>query len=110
MNSDSPRPPRGAVRQEAEEPVRVRDKLHFNSYLVDDKGHLAIIDTDVCRHCEHKGCLYVCPVEDFVAVDDHVVLSWEGCVECGSCRIICDYDNIRWEYPAGGRGICYRYG
>jgi ferredoxin like protein len=40
-----------------------------------------------------------------------VLFSYEGCVECGSCRIVCnELDNVGWTYPTGGFGIHYRYG
>ncbi|ASS88165.1 hypothetical protein GLN3_14745 [Geobacillus lituanicus] len=37
-------------------------------------------------------------------------VGYEGCHECGSCRIGCPYENIRWEYPRGGHGIVFRLG
>ncbi|MEK6545549.1 MAG: ferredoxin family protein, partial [Nitrospinota bacterium] len=32
----------------------------------------------------------------------------EGCLECGTCRIACEF--IEWRNPKGGYGVCYRYG
>jgi ferredoxin like protein len=35
----------------------------------------------------------------------------DGCLECGSCRIICsDHLNVDWEYPRGGHGILFKFG
>jgi ferredoxin like protein len=39
-----------------------------------------------------------------------VTFSYEGCLECGSCRISCPQGAIHWVYPRGGFGICYQYG
>ena len=59
---------------------------------------------------DEKPCLYICPVQNYVIVDDKLVFSWQGCVECGACRIACPHDAIEWEYPRGGFGVCFRYG
>ena len=38
-------------------------------------------------------------------------LSNTGCLECGTCRIICTtYRNVDWEYPRGGYGILFKFG
>ena len=35
----------------------------------------------------------------------------DGCLECGTCRIICnDFSNVEWEYPRGGYGILFKFG
>jgi len=40
-----------------------------------------------------------------------VVLITDGCLECGTCRIICDdYRNVDWEYPRGGYGVLFKFG
>ena len=40
-----------------------------------------------------------------------VVLIADGCLECGTCRIICDeHRNVDWEYPRGGYGILFKFG
>ena len=45
------------------------------------------------------------------AADGRVLFSYEGCVECGTCRIVCnEFDNVEWTYPRGGYGIQYRFG
>ena len=32
-------------------------------------------------------------------------LDYAGCLECGTCRLVCDSDNVDWNYPRGGFGI-----
>ncbi len=35
----------------------------------------------------------------------------ENCLECGTCRVVCLYDNFEWEYPRGGfGGVAYKFG
>lgn len=38
----------------------------------------------------------------------HIVIGYEGCLECGACRIGCRHDNINWKFPRGGFGIQFR--
>ena len=40
-----------------------------------------------------------------------VTLITDGCLECGSCRVICnEFMNVDWEYPRGGHGILFKFG
>ncbi len=87
--------------------MKIDDKLALDTFHVAKEPHLKI-DPDICRRCPHKACTYVCPVENYTREGDDVVLSWEGCLECGTCRIVCDQGSLTWEYPQGGCGIQYR--
>jgi ferredoxin like protein len=59
-----------------------------------------------------QQCINCCPANCYVPADDRrVIFSYEGCVECGTCRIVChEFRNIEWTYPRGGFGIQYRFG
>jgi ferredoxin like protein len=38
-------------------------------------------------------------------------LTTDGCLECGTCRIICQgNNNLEWDYPRGGFGISFKFG
>ena len=89
--------------------MKVEDKLALNKFEVDREVHIRV-DELICDRCEPKHCLYVCPAECYVVRDDHVRFSYEGCLECGSCRFACDCGAITWVNPRGGFGICYQYG
>ena len=41
---------------------------------------------------------------------DHVTISHENCLECGTCRYGCPFHAIDWRYPDGGMGVKYRLG
>ena len=66
----------------------------------------------VCLSCVRQQCINCCPAACYAPQPDGTVLfSYEGCVECGTCRIVCnEFDNIEWTYPRGGFGIQYRLG
>jgi ferredoxin like protein len=34
----------------------------------------------------------------------------DGCLECGTCRVVCAPGNVDWDYPRGGYGILFKFG
>lgn len=94
------------------ESPKLDQKLIITNFKVDTGNpHLKIKEKESCRKCIAKPCLFCCPVENYILDDNNdTVLSWEGCVECGACRVVCPFDNISWEYPRGGFGVNYIYG
>lgn len=89
--------------------MKIDEKLALNLFHVDKQPHLKI-DQEICRRCPHQACTHCCPVENYTIEGDDVVLSWEGCLECGTCRVVCDQGSLTWDYPPGGYGILYRLG
>ncbi len=95
------------------DPAAIERKLSLNNYNVDRaRAHIEIIDPETCLKCERQQCINCCPANCYAPMPDgHVVFSYEGCVECGTCRIVCnEFENVAWSYPRGGFGIQYRYG
>jgi len=90
-------------------PTGVEDKLAVNKFDIDKEVHVRIRE-DVCEKCEEHYCLYACPASCFKLRENHITLSYEGCLECGSCLIVCDKGAIDWNLPRAGFGICYQYG
>lgn len=91
--------------------MNLDDKLFLDRYRTDDRPHISIIDRDKCKLCRLQPCLYTCPADCYKMEGDEIRFSFEGCLECGSCRIICsESKNISWSYPRGGFGISYKFG
>ena len=91
--------------------VNVEDKLFLNRYRVDEEPHLRIVDPAVCRtDCSGQPCLYLCPANVYKLEQDRISVAYEGCLECGSCRIGCPHFNIEWRFPQGGYGIRHKFG
>lgn len=70
-------------------------------------------EAERCRtDCSTEQCTYVGPAACYKAEGNGaVLLITDGCLECGSCRIICDeHRNVAWEYPRGGHGILFKFG
>lgn len=90
--------------------MKIDDKLALNLFHVDKDQHIQI-NQEICDKCPHRICTYMCPVENYKVEDNNkVVFSWEGCLECGTCKIVCDQGSVTWDYPRGGYGIIYRCG
>ena len=93
--------------------VSVDDLLTSIKYYVDEEvAHLWIKDQGVCASCQDSPCLYFCPVGVYRRDEEagRTIVSFQSCVECGSCRVGCPFDNIGWRLPRGGFGVAYKFG
>lgn len=90
--------------------MSVNDKLLRTRFVVDSGSPHISIDMSMCAECLGEPCLIVCPVQCYQKEQRKLTFSWENCVECGSCRLVCPKGAITWNYPRGGFGVCFRYG
>ncbi len=88
---------------------KIEDILQVDVWDVDEEPHITI-DSEKCRRCDERVCINLCPAGCFTLLGDRVLYSYEGCLECGTCRIVCPHNAVKWNYPKSGRGIHYRYG
>ena len=93
----------------SEKPRRLEDILQSNIWDVDYEPHIKV-DTSKCAKCDRRACINLCPAGCYTLLDDSILFSYEGCLECGTCRIICPKGAIQWNYPVSGRGVYYRFG
>ena len=92
------------------ESLSVEDRLFRTRFKADTDAHL-IVDNKICKDCPHKACTIVCPVQNYTFDEkEDVIVSFEGCLECGACRIACTPGGLTWKYPKGGMGVCFRQG
>ena len=91
--------------------VKVEDKLFLDRFNVDEESHLRLLEPDVCfEWCDDQPCLYICPANVYKLDGDRISVNYEGCLECGSCRVGCPHCNIEWRFPRGGYGIRHKFG
>lgn len=94
--------------------IKIEEKLYQNRYIVDEsRPHIHIKDAAVCKDsCGSQPCTFCCPAACYSKNEEGgVTLATDGCLECGTCRVICqDKGNIAWDYPRGGYGISYKFG
>ncbi len=89
--------------------MNMEERLALNKYDVDNQAHIRLEDGK-CRECSHKACLIICPAECFKLREGTVSFAYEGCLECGSCRVVCNEGGLDWSYPRSGFGVSYEYG
>lgn len=91
--------------------MKIEDKLFLDHFKVDETSHLEIVDAEKCvNDCRDRPCLSLCPANVYRAEGERISVHYEGCLECGSCRIACPHLNIRWRFPRGGYGISHQFG
>jgi len=92
--------------------MKIEDKLFLDRFKVDEAdSHLKIIDPQVCMNkCKGQPCLYFCPANVYRLEGNRVSVNYEGCLECGTCRIGCPNLNIEWKFPKGGYGVAHKFG
>jgi ferredoxin like protein len=92
--------------------MKLEDKLFLITFNADTESHLSVKSQEVCQRCENKPCVSGCPAAcwEFEQEKNEVLVSFEGCLECGTCRVICPFANINWKYPRGGFGVKYKFG
>lgn len=90
--------------------MKIEDKLFLDRFRVDTESHLKIVDEGKCRDCAGQPCLYFCPANVYRLEGDRISVNYEGCLECGSCRIGCPELNIEWRFPRGGYGVSHKFG
>ena len=89
----------------------IEDKLFLDRFKVEEESHLRILDERKCvEDCQEQPCLYFCPANVYRLEQDRISVSYEGCLECGSCRIACPQLNVEWRFPKGGYGISHKFG
>ncbi|MDR3326082.1 MAG: ferredoxin family protein [Rhodospirillaceae bacterium] len=90
----------------------VEEKLFQNRYLLDKENtHIRIKNLDLCRTSCSQPCTFSCPAACYEKTEDgNIELMTDGCLECGTCRIICPNNNLEWSYPRGGFGISFKFG
>lgn len=89
--------------------MALEDKLYHTRFVVDVLPHIKV-SNEICLDCLEKPCLYVCPSGNYKLEDNRLNFAWEGCLECGACRVVCGKGAVDWSYPRGGFGVSLRYG
>ncbi|NHN49186.1 4Fe-4S ferredoxin [Halostella sp. JP-L12] len=91
----------------------LEDRLYTVKYEDPGDSHLDVKVPGFCaERCDTDDCVDVCPADVWRKEegDDVPTIAYENCLECGSCRFACPYNNVEWEYPENGSGVTYRYG
>lgn len=91
--------------------MKIEDKVALCSIKHHEDSHIQL-DEEACKICETKICVISCPAHLYTIEPESGKLKVDhtGCLECGTCLIICPKKAVTWKYPEPGFGIYYRYG
>ncbi|MFZ0943943.1 MAG: ferredoxin family protein, partial [Syntrophobacteraceae bacterium] len=101
--------------ERSEKPLKrltIEQLLGVNKFVVDDEQAHIKVNKEICSACQPKPCTFACPASLFSIKDEELSFDYAGCLECGTCRVVCPNAGvaIEWQYPRGGFGVHYRYG
>ena len=66
-----------------------------------------LMESDVCKHCTHAGCLDVCPTGAIIRSEfGTVVIQEDVCNGCGYCVVACPFGVIGEKAQEGTMGKC----
>ena len=91
---------------------KVEEKLFQNRYLVDSgQPHIQVKPHEKPSQ-NLLAMTHLCPAGCYsLAETGQVELTADGCLECGTCRVLCEESgDITWNYPRGGYGILFKFG
>ena len=91
--------------------MNLDQKLYTLKYTPDNKSHLNP-DQNKCKNCISRNCTYICPAQVYEWNEEkqELIINFENCLECGACRIACEYKCIDWRYPKGTKGVTFKQG
>jgi len=85
------------------------EALALNKFAVDEGHPHIVLDKAICEHCKERACIVVCPARCYRLKDGKVNLDVAGCLECGTCRVMCSEGGVTsWNYPQASFGVTYR--
>lgn len=90
----------------------VEQKLFQNRYIVDGgRPHIVVKPHDKPSK-RLLSLIHACPAGCYKLADTgQVEISTDGCLECGTCRVVCaSTGEIEWSYPRGGYGVMFKFG
>ena len=92
------------------EQMALKAKLGLDVFKPGKEPHIRI-RPGMERDPRLKPALGACPAGLYTEnAGGEVLLAAEGCLECGTCRLICGSEVLDWDYPEGGFGVQYRFG
>ncbi|QLK60448.1 ferredoxin family protein [Enterobacteriaceae bacterium Kacie_13] len=90
--------------------LHLNDKLSKNLYQPESEPHIILADS--AEQSAVEVLLNACPAGLYrLNVQGDITFEAHGCLECGTCRILCDETTFaRWRYPQAGCGVTFRFG
>ncbi len=87
------------------------DKLGADRFYTDDDNPHITIDKAYQNADVIRQLVMACPARLYKYEDGELTFNHEGCLECGTCRVLSKGKIVKsWSYPAGGFGVEFNQG
>ena len=92
--------------------MSIDDKLGLNKFNADMSYAHITINEDFHDKKEIDRVILACPAQLYSLTEDGKVhFNHEGCLECGTCRVVSGGKLIAsWNHPQGSMGVHFRQG
>jgi ferredoxin like protein len=92
--------------------MTIEDKLGKNKFVVDNNYRHIEINKDCTDEELKRRVVMACPAKLYrIEEDGRFTFNYEGCLECGTCRVLAGGRAIKsWNHPMGGMGVWFRKG
>lgn len=92
--------------------MSIEEKLSVNKFLVDEEEAHIIAEDHYADTAEKMKLVNACPAGLYkLQGDGSLSFDYAGCLECGTCRVLCLGTVIKeWNHPRGTFGVEFRYG
>jgi len=92
------------------EPMDLKAKLGIDVFKPGSAAHIKIRPGKENDSRLRKMAM-ICPAGLYsVTEQGETFLTIDGCLECGTCRLVCGTEVLEWAYPEGGVGVQFRFG
>ncbi len=93
--------------------MNIEQKLAVDKFVVDEGAPHIVPHEEYMDAALKETLTRVCPAGLYTLADDgKLVFEYAGCLECGTCRIVCAQkpQALEWKYPRPSFGVQYRFG
>ncbi len=89
--------------------VSMEDRLFLVSHNAAKKSHITV-DQEKFKADPVKAVTFLCPAKVYELHKEtgECKVSFENCLECGTCQVSCRY--VTWKNPDGSFGMTLKYG
>lgn len=91
--------------------MSIDDKLGLDRFRADKSYAHITVNQEFKDEKEIERVALACPAKLYSYENGKVNFNHEGCLECGTCRVVSGGKVVEsWNHPQGGMGVEFRHG